>query len=103
MNNKACKDSAEGERRHVLRPSVDLLTGYDSGICITSRGVFPQPGRMLGGPVAPVLPFLPPFSFPPYRPVICYIDLVPLALSFFGRFAFPATGAVVLGYVRVLT
>lgn len=42
MNNKACKDSTEGERRHVLKLNLDFLTGYDWGICITSCRVFSQ-------------------------------------------------------------
>lgn len=39
MNNKACKDSTEGERGHVLELNLDFVTGYDSGICITPMQV----------------------------------------------------------------
>lgn len=41
-NNKACKESTEGEGGHVLELNLDFSTGCGSSICITPYRVFSQ-------------------------------------------------------------
>lgn len=93
MNNKACKDSTEGERRHVLELNLDFLTGCNSDICITPAGSFLSWHKLLRGLLSYIFSFCRLFF---HSPSVCHLlhSLICSLLFYFSILVLSATGII---------
>lgn len=103
MNNKACKDSTEGKRGHVLLQNSDFLTDFDSGICITPAGSSLSRHKLLRGFLTYIMIIINIFFCFPFllrQSTICFINLFP---TFFLSLlvVFFATGVIMLKFAQI--